>query len=305
VTEVSPEKKRHWTWRRILALAGLLFAAFATYRVFAVYTVRTGSCDFPITRGELVRAGAPRFPSRQESARAGRSLVVMTYNIEGHAALFRADHLEKIAATIRETRPDIVGLQEVHRGTWQSRFTDQAEELARLTNMNSAYGRSFNALGGEFGNAILTRGTILSSKTYALPSLGEPRSLLQATIDIDGNRLNYFITHLATWGKVNRSSRLEQLQCIAEHVRRSTLPYIVVGDFNVIANTPELQWFIKSALVNVSGGTDDPTHRLTRQRLDYLFADPGWYTKSARVLHIGASDHWPVIAELQWEKTGE
>jgi endonuclease/exonuclease/phosphatase family metal-dependent hydrolase len=305
VTEVPPEQTRHWTWKRILALAGLLFAAFATYRVFAVYTVRTGSCDFPITKGELVRGGAPRFPSRKESARAGRSLVVMTYNIEGHAALLRPDHLEKIAEVIRETRPDIVGLQEVHRGTWQSRFTDQAAELARLTNMNSAYGRSFTVLGGEFGNAVLTRGRIVSSKAYPLPSLGEPRSLLQATIDINGNRFNYFVTHLATWGKVNRPSRLEQLQCIAEHVRRSELPYIVVGDFNVIANTPELQWFINSALVQVVGGTDDPTHKLTRQRLDYIFADPGWFAKSARVLHLGASDHWPVMAELEWEKTGE
>lgn len=305
MTEVAPEQTRHWTWRRILALAGLLFAAFATYRVFAVYTVRTGGCDFPITRGALIRAGAPRYPARQEAARAGHSLIAMTYNVEGHAALIRSDHLEKIAATIRATRPDIVGLQEVHRGTWQSRFTDQASELARLTSMNSAYGRSFNVLGGEFGNGVLTRGKIISSKAYALPSLGEPRSLLQATVEIDGNRLNFFVTHLASWGKVNRSSRLEQLQCIAEHVRRSTLPYIVVGDFNVIADTPELQWFIKSALVNVSGSTDDPSHKLTRQRLDYIFADPGWYTRTAQVLHVGSSDHWPVIAELQWEKTGE
>ena len=43
----------------------------------------------------------------------------MTYNIEGHDELIDSDHAAKIAATIKQFKPDIVGLQEVHDHTWQ------------------------------------------------------------------------------------------------------------------------------------------------------------------------------------------
>lgn len=304
MTEVAATP-RHFTWRRNLGIAGLLFAAFATYRVFGVYTVRSGTCDFPITPAEPVLTGAPRFPARQQAALKARSIVVMSYNTEGHAALLRPDHLEKLAEVIRANKADIIGLQEVHRGTWQSHFRDQAVELAKLTGMNSHFGPSFRVLGGEFGNAVLTRGNVIDAKVHPLPSVGEPRSLLEATIEIDGNRLILFATHLATWGGLNRRSRLEQIQCISEHVRRSTLPYIVVGDFNTTPVTPELQLFRQSTLVQLCGIPGVETHRLTRQQLDYIFADPGWEVKSAQVLNSGPSDHWPLLAELQWEHTRE
>jgi endonuclease/exonuclease/phosphatase family metal-dependent hydrolase len=43
------------------------------------------------------------------------------------------------------------------------------------------------------------------------------------------------------------------------------------------------------------------THRYTRQRIDYIFADPGWITDSYRVIRAGPSDHWPVLVELHRE----
>src|SRR5687768_2865459 len=77
---------------------------------------------------------------------SSRPLRVLSYNIKGHAALVRADHLEAIARVIREQHPDVVALQEVHRGTWQARFRDQAAELGRLTDMSVAFGSSFAVL---------------------------------------------------------------------------------------------------------------------------------------------------------------
>lgn len=300
MTEAPSE--RHFTKRKLSAIGALVFGLFVTYRVFGVYTIRFGTCDFPITPAEPVRAGAPKYPPRLPAARAARSLVVMSYNAEGHAALFREDHLQRLAEVIVAQQADIVGLQEIHRGTWQARFRDQAMELARLTGMNAYFGPSFTIFGGQYGNAVLTRGRIVQARVFNLPSVGEPRSLLQATIDIDGSRMNFFVTHLASWGKINRKSRLEQIQCIAEHVRRSTLPYIVVGDFNATPATPEFQWFRHSALVYLCGETGVSTHRLTGQQLDYIFADPGWQLRSGRVLLSGPSDHWPLLAEIEWSQ---
>lgn len=306
MSEVQPQAaeakaEKHFTRRRIITLAALTFALFATYRLFGVYTVRFGTCQFPITPAQAVQSGPPVFPARGAAAREARSIVTMSFNAEGHAALIKTEHLRELAETIREHKADVIGLQEVHRGTWQARFHDQAADLARLTGMNTWFGPSFSFLGGEFGNAILTRGRIIEAKVHPLPSVGEPRSLLEATIDIDGNRMKFFVTHLATWGRLNRRSRLEQIQCITEHVRRSNLPYVIVGDFNATPDTPEIRWVEQHGGVVLAGDPDPPTHKLTRQRLDYIFVDPGWETRSAQVLDAGPSDHYPLLAELQWE----
>ncbi|HSN69680.1 MAG TPA: endonuclease/exonuclease/phosphatase family protein, partial [Thermoanaerobaculia bacterium] len=144
--------ERHFTRRRILAIAGVLFVAFLSYRVFFVYTVRSGDCTAAST--------APYRPV-EGTAALDRELVIMTYNAEGHAALLDGEHLGEIAAVINREKPEIVGLQEIHRNTWQSRFTDQAQELADRTGMNVIFGPSFRLADGEFGNAVLTRGDIL------------------------------------------------------------------------------------------------------------------------------------------------
>ena len=57
-------------------------------------------------------------------------LKVISYNIQGHAAGRRADHIPKIAETIAALEPDVVGLQEVHCRTRASQLHDQAETIA-------------------------------------------------------------------------------------------------------------------------------------------------------------------------------
>ena len=93
----------------------------------------------------------------------------MVFNIEGHASLLRSDHIEQIAAVIRKYNPDVVGINEAHRHTWQSRFEDHTEQLRLLTGMNVAFGRSYRFLGGDFGNAVLTRGDRFIIRAYSPP----------------------------------------------------------------------------------------------------------------------------------------
>src|SRR5947209_12705075 len=139
------------------------------YRVFAVYTVRLGEwrpkpVDPNLRLATFDEHGRMvTFPERINYPAQTRPLVVVTYNIEGHDELIDSQHAAKIAATINALQPDIVGLQEVHRGTWQSRFHDQFETIRRLTGLNGYFGNSYTSLGGYFGNAILTRGEIVSA----------------------------------------------------------------------------------------------------------------------------------------------
>src|SRR3954453_2143477 len=108
----------------------------------------------------------------------------MSYNVGGHAARVVGRYLERIARVIESERPDLVGLQEVHRGTWLSRYADQAELLAGLTGMTLSFGRSFASGKGEFGNALLAAGEVRQSAVHLLPGSGEPRTLLEARVTV-------------------------------------------------------------------------------------------------------------------------
>lgn len=282
-----------------VALAAALAAGFVLYRVFAVYTVRTSGC--PAAGDGAERQAVRVAAGRQPAPEAGRALRVVSYNIEGHAALWNREHLDEVAETLRRLDPDVVGLQEVHRGTWQARFADQAAELARRTGYEVWFGPSFTAGGGEFGNALLTRGEVVAARVLPLPSVGEPRSALEATIRIGGRELTFFVTHLAAWGPLRREIRLEQTECLAELAGASRRPAVLVGDLNAGPGTPELTRLAGGAPLALCGSDSAPTHRRTGARLDHVLCTPGWGAASARVAQLGPSDHWPVTAVLTWE----
>ena len=257
------------------------------YRFVFIYRWRTGDCD----TGPQPRTLSQTYPSR---------LLVMTYNIEGDAELLKGrGHIEGIADVINRVKPDVVGLNEVHRHTWQSRFDDQIATLQRLTHMSGAFGRSYSELGGAFGNAVLTRGQILSVAVHNLPSSGEPRSILVTRIRIDGGTFDFEVAHVAWWGGLYSAIRGRQLECVARHVRVSPDPHILTGDFNAPPSADEIQAFRRaSTTLVIAGESLPPTQRTMKKRIDYIFADNGWQVRSAQVLDVGPSDHRTVVAEL-------
>src|SRR5437762_9208845 len=107
--------------RRKIIVLSLLLLLILTYRIFAVYTIRGGECrpkpvdpDLRLlTRDEAGQLVS--FPERIGFPRQTRPLLVMTYNIAGHDQLYDSEHIRKIAEVINQVKPDIVGLQEVHR----------------------------------------------------------------------------------------------------------------------------------------------------------------------------------------------
>ncbi|MEO8036793.1 MAG: endonuclease/exonuclease/phosphatase family protein [Acidobacteriota bacterium] len=286
----------------------LLFVLFFLYRLFTVYTVRSGECRPKAvdpsrrlaTRDENgVRVS---YPERSSFPQQQRPLTVMTYNIAGHDQLIHGDHIAQIAAAINSEKPDIVTLQEVHRKTWQSRYRDQLVELEAATHMHGFFGKSYAQGNGQFGNAILTRGEIVSTIVHPLPSIGEPRTIIESVIRIDGATINVYTTHLTTWDRINADSRREQLECVANHVRTSALPYILAGDFNAAPDAPEIDAFRKVNAAQVCGGDLPETQPLMHKRIDYVFADYGWEVRGASVPQIGPSDHWPVVVQLMWDR---
>ena len=277
--------------RFALGCLSLILLAFA-YRVVFIYRWRAGDC---ITGPQPVKT-LQAYPPH---------LRVMTYNIEGDAELLKGDkHIEDIAAVINQVKPDIVGLNEVHRHTWQSRFRDQVGRLQQLTHMSGAFGRSYGELGGAFGNAMLTRGTIVAADVHNLPCSGEPRSLLATTVRIDGVMIDFYVGHVAAWAGLNSAIRAKQLECLGSHVRVSRYPHILTGDFNAPPESTEITRFRQlSTTLQICGPNLPATQKVMKQRIDYIFADNGWQVRDVRVLDIGPSDHRPVVAELTHDQT--
>jgi endonuclease/exonuclease/phosphatase family metal-dependent hydrolase len=225
-------------------------------------------------------------------------LKVVSYNIQGHAAGRRADHIPKIAETIAALNADIVGLQEVHCRTRASQMHDQAETIAKLSGLNLYFGRSCAMEGGDYGNAVLTRGTITFAQVHPLPGSGEPRSLLESQIEIDGVELAFYVTHLAAWGRLLRRARISQIGTLGDITAAATKPHVLVGDFNVPPAAEELRVLLSRGHLRIAGDTKEPTFPMTRQRLDYIFCDAQWSEERTEVVHRGPSDHWPLVAYL-------
>lgn len=224
-------------------------------------------------------------------------MLVMSYNVQGHAARRRESHISEIAETIKQAAPDIVGLQEIHCGTRKSKGLDQAEELARLTGMSVYFGRSCSLSGGNYGNAVLTRGRIVRATEHPLPGAGEPRSVLESEVVLGHDHVSFFVTHLSLAKDRRRRPHGEQVLSLRERTDAATAPPILVGDFN-FTPTSALMALLLEARLKVSGETREVTHRMFRRRIDYIFAGKEFKTIRAGVLRVGPSDHWPLFAEL-------
>ncbi|MFW6238230.1 MAG: endonuclease/exonuclease/phosphatase family protein [Halanaerobiales bacterium] len=162
---------------------------------------------------------------------SGGDTGFMTYNIQRGLDLEGKSNLSDIAELINDNGFGIVGLNEVDRHTFRSGFRDQIGILAEKTGMNYIYAPNVNMLPGSYGNALLTRYSVLSAENYTLPVLGdsEPRGLLAAEVLLpDGEICNILVTHLS----LNRSERKLQLELIEEYVEQLDGPYFLLGDFN-------------------------------------------------------------------------
>jgi endonuclease/exonuclease/phosphatase family metal-dependent hydrolase len=234
--------------------------------------------------------------------RAGTApLVVMTWNIKGDRAGRRAGHLDRLAETIGRFEPDFVGLQEVHRETIHGGGVDQAAILAGLTGMESVFGESRRpAGGGSYGNALLSRHPTTQFSVRPLPGIGERRSLLEVRAEVAGRALDLFVTHLTAFWPFGRKQRREQAEAVAAIVRKSSRPFILLGDFNTPPRGSELAAFRGGELVTTCFPAAPATHGLTRQCLDYIFVHPSWTVEHAAVVRAGPSDHWPLVTHLGW-----
>lgn len=171
------------------------------------------------------------------AARDPVRFTVLTYNIHHGERLDGVLDLGGQAEYILSTGADIVALQEVDRGTARTGRVDQAAFLATATGFHYVFTPHFDYQGGEYGLALLSRYPIVAHESYRLPTAAdaEPKSMLKATVEVNGTLIDVYVVHLEVR---NVSVRHLQAQAVGEVIRMGRNPAVLMGDFNA---TPDSQ----------------------------------------------------------------
>ena len=257
----------------------------------------------------LFTAVLPETGARRTSANVSSSkktLRVMTYNIHVGVGMDKKLDLQRIADVIKQEKPDLVGLQEVDRGVKRTEGRDEIVELAGLTGMQYAFAHNLDYQGGQYGVAILSRFPIrqIDHRKYENRREAERRGMLRVEVDAGGGKIiNFVTTHLDYQFDDGRLFEAEQMLKFLENVKG---PLIVVGDFNdeptgstyklMLAGFEDAWVRGRAKDAGLSYPADKPV-----KRIDYIFTRHGdnVKTKKAWVVNTLASDHIPVVADLE------
>ena len=235
----------------------------------------------------------PRYEGRFAGADADPALRIVTFNIKFSREIDRAIELFQKNHDLQN--PDIIALQEMNNAG--------VDRIARALGMSYVYyPAAFHPQGsGDFGNALLIKGTIESDHKLILPHASRIRHMLReavvADVVVDGIRLRAYSVHLETPFQISASERRDQARAILQDAARYPGPVVIAGDFNS-----------RDVVGDVFGGagfqwvTRDAGHTISFFSWDHVFvrgltlkAPP---RKGIVLNNNGASDHLPVWAEL-------
>ncbi len=224
-------------------------------------------------------------------------IKLMSYNMHRGIGQDGKLNLDRTAAVIKSSQADIVALQEVERYSIRTGFQDQIKKLSEASGVNYAYGKSLHVLNGEYGNGLLSKYPIQEYEVYELPSYSEQRTVLKAIINIDGYTMAVYNTHLG----LKEAERKDQTEYIMQLLSQETFDYVLMGDMNSRSN--RLSAFTDKLTDSAQGSEKAEQSTFAegevQERIDYIFAAPGLKVLGYDVISSEASDHNPVICEIE------
>jgi endonuclease/exonuclease/phosphatase family metal-dependent hydrolase len=222
-------------------------------------------------------------------------LIVATYNVHRCIGTDGREDVERVAAVIRELAADVVGLQELAPSSDRS-SDDQLTRLARASGLHAVAGPLARSPRARCCNALLARGSPAGARMLDLSVTGrEPRSAIDADLDVDGSRCRVLVTHLGLRAR-ERRSQLKTLLAALAGPPDATLT-VILGDLN--------EWLLPIRVLVASSGFGGTTIRSFPTpwpvlSLDHVLARPASAIAETHA-HVSplsrtASDHLPVRA---------
>lgn len=223
-------------------------------------------------------------------------LNLTTYNIHHAAGMDNKVDVPRIAAVLKESGAQVACLQEVDDRVVRSGLKRQPRELGKLLGMEPAFGAALRwPAGARYGNAILSALPVTSVKEDMLPGKAEQRLLLETRLETPAGPIAVFCTHLG----LTVEDRATQTARILEVLAACDVPALLAGDFNEEPGGPTHAALEKAGFVSLA--PDAPTFPSTgpNRRIDFVYGTPQWRALGGRVMESLASDHCPLVVELE------
>lgn len=231
-------------------------------------------------------------------------LTAMTYNICSGKNMARERNLEFAAEVIRDVQPAFVTLNEVRSHTSDIGPIDQADELGRLTGYYPVFGKSIDVMGGDYGNALLTRLPLISREVIHIPDPAregdgfyEHRSVLRCVLMAGITPLTVLATHFG----LMPGEQANAVETVLSILNSENGPVMLMGDLNLTPDAPALRPLME-ALIDTAGGISEPLTFPSDKpeiKIDYIFHTPNIRCISLRTIDTQNSDHRPLIAEME------
>lgn len=275
--------------------------------IIASYNIRYARGSHLISGGVLRKAGFLNLPARP-------SLVET--NIKTAAEAFVAGRLLP--------RVDVLALQEADKRTVRSGGHHVASELGGRLKMHWVHAPAGIPRGvkpvtrqwwldfeepielhdpGDTGVALLSRMPLTNVVRIDLPwqeCPWRPRLAMAATLNVGSQQLRLFNAHLDPHAAVG--GQLAQLEAIAQQASLTTLPTIILGDFNTLSSTKckETRHFFESRGFRTAFPTGTATWRGAGIRLhaDWVFTKDVIVERWGVAKPLSVSDHWPIWVEV-------
>ncbi|MFV0132481.1 endonuclease/exonuclease/phosphatase family protein [Streptomyces sp. HMX87] len=283
-----------------------------------------GRAAFAVLAAAVLATAAPAPTAAADTGVPGAQappvpLRVATYNIHAGAGQDGVFDLDRTAEAVRGLDADVIGLQEVdvHWGA-RSGFVDEARELAAELGMRVFFAPIYDldpaAEGGQrrqYGVAILSRHPVLEAENHEITRLSTqaPDSVpapapgfAEVVVNVKGSHVHVYSTHLDY--RSDPSVRATQVADMLQVLAADRGPKILVGDFNAEATAPELAplWRELRDASPDGGGTYPAVGPV--KRIDSVTVSPGVTVTGARTVATDASDHRPVVTDLNLHRRG-
>lgn len=243
----------------------------------------------------------------QNEPKNKKIIKFMTFNIY-HGETMKGDfNLDVIAKVINDANPDFVALQEVDHKTNRAKKYDLVTELGIRTKLSSLFARAMYFDGGEYGEGILSKHSIISSRNVNLPYTkgNEPKNAVEiVSVLPSGDTIAFIGTHLDY--KEIETDRINQVKKINEVFLKNKYPTILAGDLNSLPESNPMK--ILEEKWGTSYDKQNPQTQFTfpsskpEKTIDYIMYSPKkrWKVLSREVIpNSVASDHCAYLVTLE------
>jgi endonuclease/exonuclease/phosphatase family metal-dependent hydrolase len=239
---------------------------------------------------------------------AAEEINLLSYNVRHGVDGQNKAALARQAKIIKDSKAQIVGLQEIDVKCTRSGSIDQVAEFAKLTETTGVFGKFMDFGGGEYGMAMLSTLPVIHRDVVRLPAGREPRVAIVLVVNTPEDQQLQVVNVHFDW--TTEKLRTPQVKTLLKHLDKRDLPTIVLGDYNAEPKSETLKLFAaagfrfveKPASNRFTWNAKKPTVEIDH----FVIRDGGGVRLTAKSIEVldepDASDHRPVAAVIQLDK---